>query len=112
MAYLTDRRFEIPKDYPKEIRYQIAVIRYNMNKNYYQKYLATTIASDVSDMTVAYVKENANDLTGGDIAQQSIRKYNDSEAFSSITGYTGTISTDEYNELSEDDINFGGNNFN
>ena len=34
MSYLTDRRFEIPKDYPKEIRYQIAVIRYNMNKNY------------------------------------------------------------------------------
>lgn len=103
MTYLTDKRFEIPEDYPKEIRYQIAVIRYNMNKNYYQKYIGTTIASNVSEKTVAYVKENQNELVGVDIEEKSIRKYNDSEAFSSVIGYTGTISTDEYNELSKDD---------
>ena len=103
MEYLTDKRFGIPKKYPKEMRYAIAVIRYNMNKNYYQKYIATTIASNVSNKTVAYIKENQNELTGVDIEEKSVRTYADSEAFSSIIGYTGTISTDEYNELSKDD---------
>ncbi|MBQ9631452.1 MAG: peptidoglycan glycosyltransferase, partial [Lachnospiraceae bacterium] len=74
--------------------------------NYYQKYIATIIASDVSDKTVAYVKENQSDLVGVDIEQKSIRRYNNSEAFSNVIGYTGTISTDEYEELSKDDDSY------
>lgn len=103
MEYLTDKRFEIPKDYPEKLRYEIAVIRYNMNKNYYQKYIGTVVASNVCDKTVAYIKENQNELIGVDIEEKSMRRYEDSEAFSSIIGYTGTISTDEYNELSAED---------
>ncbi len=103
MEYLTDKRFGIPQDYPEKLRYEIAVIRYNMNKNYYQKYIGTTIASNVCDKTVAYIKENQNELTGVDVEEKSMRRYEDSEAFSSIIGYTGTISTDEYNELSAED---------
>ena len=102
MEYLM-KRWSIPENYPERIRYEIAVIRYNMNKNYYQKYIGTTIASNVSDKTVAYIKENQSDLIGVDVEEKSIRKYNNSESFSSILGYIGTISTEEYEALSKED---------
>lgn len=103
MEYLQgDTRYNVSSEYEKELRYKITVVRYNMGQNSYQKYIATTIASDVSDKTVAYIKENSNELTGVEIAENSIRKYVDSEYFAHIIGYTGQISTDEYNELSKD----------
>ena len=52
MEYLMNR-WGIPKKYPERIRYEIAVIRYNMNLTYYQKYIATVIASNVSEKTAA-----------------------------------------------------------
>lgn len=94
-----DKNYGIPDSYSKEMRYKIAVIRYNMSLNRYQKYIATTIASDVNDSTVAYVMENQNELTGVEIEEKTMRCYEDAEAFSGIIGYTGKISTDEYNEL-------------
>lgn len=107
MEYLCgEDRFDIPEKYDKEMRYKICVVRYNMNKNYYQKYIGTIIASDVSQETVAFIKENQNDLQGVDIEEKSIRQYNNSEAVSNLIGYTGTISTDEYNELSKDDDSY------
>ena len=41
-----------------------------------------------------------------EVLEDTIRKYNDSEYFSSIIGYTGKISTDEYNKLSETDNSY------
>ncbi len=107
MNYLWgDRRYQVSSDYNKELRYKIAIVRYNMGQNSYQKYIATTIASDVSDKTVAYIKEHANELTGCTIAENSVRRYVDSEYFAHIIGYTGQISTEEYNELKSDDNDY------
>ncbi len=102
MEYLCTR-FGISEDYSKDIQYKVAIIRYNISLNSFTKYMSTKIASDVSDETVAYVKENSSNLTGVEIKESSIRQYNDAEAFSSVIGYTGTISTEEYNEKSKDD---------
>ncbi|MCR4674197.1 MAG: peptidoglycan glycosyltransferase [Lachnospiraceae bacterium] len=103
MSYLYgEKRYEISEDYDEEIRYKIAVIRYNMSLNNYQKYISTTIASDISDESVAYIKEHEADFTGVEVEEQSVRRYVDSECFSNIIGYTGKISTEEYEELSED----------
>ncbi len=100
MSYLCDKRFEIPTEYSTSMRYKIAIVRYNMALNSYQKYIATVIASNVNEKTVAYIEENKNDLTGVDVEERAIRKYVDGEYFAGIIGYTGTISTDEYNEKS------------
>ena len=81
---------------------QIAIVRYNMNLNSYQRYIATAIASDVSAATVASIKENMSDLQGVSIGEESVRVYPDSEYFASIIGYTGKISQDEYNSLSDE----------
>ena len=94
-----DKNYGIPDSYSKEMRYKIAVIRYNMSLNRYQKYIATTIASDVNDSTVAYVMENQNELTGVEIEEKTMRCYEDAEAFSGIIGYTGKIDRDELAQL-------------
>nr|MCR5666748.1 peptidoglycan glycosyltransferase [Eubacterium sp.] len=86
--------------------YRILVIRYELSQYSYSKYITATIAEDVSEETVAYVKENSDSLTGIDISEDTVRKYVDSEYFSHIIGYTGKISTEEYEELSESDDSY------
>ena len=102
ISYLCrEKGFALSEDtYAREDLYRILVIRYAMSENSYQKYIATTIATDVSDETVAYVSENATSLQGMAISEDTVRKYVDSEYFSHIIGYTGKISEDEYNSLS------------
>ncbi len=89
------------KTYSKERALKIAIVRYGMHLNSFQKYITTTIASDVSEETVAVIKENMYDLQGVSIGQESLREYPDSKYFASIIGYTGKISQEEYNALSE-----------
>lgn len=104
MSYLMgERRYDISETYDELLRYKICIVRYNIGQNSYQKYIATTIASDVSEASVAYIKENINELTGINIEESSVRKYVDSEYFAHIIGYTGTISTEEYNERVTED---------
>ena len=106
MEYLMgENKYDIPTSYDDDLRYKICIVRYNISQNSYKKYIATTIASSVSDASVAYIKENINTLTGVDVEEKSIRKYVDSEYFAHIIGYTGTISTSEYEELSKEDEN-------
>ena len=82
---------------------QIVTIRYHMGLYSYQKYIATTVATDVSMETVATVMENAAELDGVAIEEDMIRKYNYPFYFSHILGYTGKIDQEEYAELSQQD---------
>lgn len=66
MDYLKTSRFGISEDYDEDMAYKITVVRYAMSENSYQKYIATTIASDVSEESVAYVSENTAKLQGVD----------------------------------------------
>lgn len=79
---------------PTEIL-KIATVRYNMSTNSFQKYIATTIATDVSNETVAVILENSDILNGVNISEDTIRKYNFSKYLSQILGYTGKIDQDE-----------------
>lgn len=85
--------------YTKDEILKILTIRYDMNTNNYQKYIATTVATDVSESTVAVVMENCNELEGVSIVEDTIRKYVDSIYFSQIIGYTGKISQEELETL-------------
>lgn len=90
-------------DYAQEDYYRLIVLRYALSQYSYSKYMVTTVAENVSEETVAYIKENSNDLQGIDIAEDTVRRYVDSEYFAHIIGYTGKISTEEYEELSAKD---------
>jgi len=87
----------------KEEVLKLVNIRYAISLNSYQKYIATTIAEDVSDETVANVMENLDTLQGISIEEISMRRYTDSECFANVIGYTGQISVEEYEALSKKD---------
>lgn len=94
--------FGINQDaYDKERVLQLVTIRYGMHLNSYKKYIPTTISSDVSNETVAMIMENLYDLQGISIGEESLREYVDSEYFASILGYTGKISQDEFDALTD-----------
>ena len=85
--------------YTKDEILKILTIRYDMSTNNYQKYIATTVATDVSEKTVAVVMENNAELEGVSIVEDTIRKYVDSIYFSQIIGYTGKVSQEDLEEL-------------
>lgn len=87
--------------YTKKEALQIVTIRYAMGLTSYQKYLGTTVASDVNEKTVAVIMENLDELDGVSIEEDTARRYVDSEYFAPIIGYTGKISTDELEELNQ-----------
>lgn len=96
-----DKKSFVPgQGYTKQELLKIINIRYAMSANSYQKYVATTVAYDVNEKTVAIVMENSDVLEGVSIAEDTVRKYVDSIYFSHILGYTGKISQDELAELS------------
>lgn len=78
-------------------------MRYALHLNSYQQYVSTDIAVDVSEETVAAIMENSDVLTGVDIKEDTARTYTDAEYFSSILGYTGQISLEEYDALDEEE---------
>ncbi len=95
------------RGYTKDRALKILNIRYNMNQNSYQKYIDTTVASDVSDQTVADVMENADILEGVSIEESTARNYVDAKYFSQLLGYTGKISEDELAELQLTNSSYG-----
>ena len=99
----TDSEFIVGQGYSKQKLLQIVTIRYAMSLNGYQKYIATTVAKDVSEQTVAMVMENSQILDGVSVTEDTVRKYVDSVYFSHLIGYIGKISNEEYEQLSEKD---------
>lgn len=96
--------FQVGMGYTKEELLKILTIRYAMSANSFQKYIATTVATDVSEKTVAVIKENSDSLDGVSIAEDTVRKYVDSEYFCHIIGYTGKASTEELAALQQQDL--------
>lgn len=114
MEYLCEERYGIKASYtekeqedydllisgytPQE-QLKIATIRLSMASNSYKRYVATTVAVNVSEETVAAVLENQDTLQGAGIEESSRRVYPDSEYFSSIIGYIGKASQEELDVL-------------
>ena len=85
--------------FSKEEVLKIITIRYAMSANSYQRYIATTVAENVSQETVAVIMENADTLDGVSIAEGTIRKYNESIYYAQVIGYTGRVAQEELEEL-------------
>ena len=102
----TEKEFITGKGYTPKEQLQMVTIRYAMSANSFQKYIPTVVATEVSDETVAVIMENASKLDGVSIAEDTIRKYEDSVYFSHIIGYTGKISSDELETLQSEDASY------
>ncbi len=85
--------------FSKEEVLKIITIRYAMSANSYQRYIATTVAENVSQETVAVIMENADTLDGVSIAEGTIRKYNESIYYAQVIGYTGRVAQEELQAL-------------
>lgn len=99
-------KYGVSKEYDDRTSYEIVVVRYALDANYYTRYQTSTIAENVSEETVAFINEHSDELIGVSIEEDTIRKYYDSEYFASIIGYTGKISDSEYEELSATDDSY------
>lgn len=95
MHYLCgEERFNIGNEYDVYQKLYIAMIRYNLSLNSYQKYISTKIASNVCEKTVVAIYENQVELSGISVKEESIRVYDDNynTSLAHILGYTGNIS--------------------
>ena len=99
LPYTVDESGKAVLNLTKQERLQIIIVRYQLSLTSYQKYLPVTVASDVSNETVAAVSENQDAFQGVSIQQDSIRVYNDGIYFSSLIGYTGSASATELDDL-------------
>lgn len=98
-------KFMIDDKYDKDTTLQIMAVRYAMYINRFKKYQPIILAQDVSDKTVAAIKENNNELPGVDIEEDSTRVYKKSKYFAHILGYTGAVSVEKLAQLQEEDPN-------
>lgn len=94
--------------YTKDEFLKMVTIRYAMSLTSYQKYIGTTVATDISEETIAVIMENMSDLAGVSIEEDTVRRYVDSVYFSQIIGYTGRISSEELEALNQKDLEEGG----
>lgn len=90
--------FGISDDYTVDETLKIMSVRFAIFCNY-PKFMTITVASNVTEPTVAEVMENNSILTGVKIEKQTRRVYHDSLYFAHIIGYTGLISADELTDM-------------
>ena len=89
----------LPLTLTKQEMLDIATIRFELNTNSFKKYMQVTIATNVSEKSVAAIMENKTGLQGIDVVEDSIRQYIDDESMAPILGYTGKASSEELTEL-------------
>lgn len=90
--------FSIPDEYPTDLALKVMMFRYTLF-NLYPQYTQFTVCSNVDERLIAIIMENAGELPGVEIKQQTSRVYNDSTYFAHILGYTGMMNEDEAEEM-------------
>lgn len=91
----------LPQQLSKSEILNITILRYALSTNSFKKYMPVTIATNVSEKSVAAIMENANQLQGIDVVEDSVRQYIDDESMAPILGYTGKASAEELESLRE-----------
>ena len=100
------KKYGLPKELTKQEVLDIAIMRYELSTNSFQKYMAVTIATNVSESTVAAVMENQNELQGIDVLEDSVRQYVDDESMGPLLGYTGRASSEDLESLKKENPDY------
>lgn len=93
--------YGLPEQLSAQEILDISIIRYELNNNSFMKYVPVTIATNVSEESVASIMENQYKLQGIEVVEDSIRQYIDDESMGPILGYTGKASSEELESLRE-----------
>lgn len=96
----------LPLELTKQEILDITIIRYQLNTNSFKKYMPVTIATNISEKSVAAIKENQSRLQGIEVVEDSVRQYIDDESMAPILGYTGKASSEELEKLRKENPNY------
>ena len=107
LDYLRDF-FGLPEGLPEQLVRDTLGIRYSLYLKRYQQYQTVTIATDISDKTLAYVEENQDTFPNVVIDTVSLRDYPEGEYFSHILGYIRQMTESDY-ALYKDEVDADGN---
>ena len=91
--------------YDKETALKIGNVRYELTRLLFSYENPVTIADDVSDETVARIKEDKATYLGADVQVVAYREYVDSTIAPHILGTVRKINAEEYEEKKEDGYN-------
>lgn len=97
-------KYEI-KGYDRETALKIGNIRYELTRLLFSYENPVTIADDVSDETVAKIKEDKATYLGADVKVVAYREYVDSTIAPHILGTVRKINAEEYEEKKDDGYN-------
>ncbi len=101
--------FGISDAYSMEDTLKIMSIRYDSFMNRYSQTRPITVASNISDESIAAISEDSSEFPGVEIEADSLRKYNDAKYFSAIIGYTGIASESELDQLNSNGGDYAAN---
>ena len=107
LDYLRDF-FGLPEGLPNDLVRDTLGIRYSLYLKRYQQFQSVTIATDVSDKTLAYVEENQDTFPNVIIDTVSLREYPQGEYFAHIIGYIRQMTESDY-ALYKDEVDAEGN---
>lgn len=96
MRYMREELFKIPEELSDEDARKLIALRYAIYEQRYRQYQPITIATEVTDETVAVLEEKNQKYPGVYVEAQSLRVYPEGGLFSHILGYIRAISDDEY----------------
>lgn len=97
----TGRMFDIDDSYSVEDTLKIMSIRYDSYMNRYSQTTPITVASNISEESIAALSEHEEEYPGVAIEADSLRKYKNAKYLAGIIGYTGMISEGELAEYNE-----------
>lgn len=89
------------ESYDEKTALEIGNIRYELTRLLFSVSNPVTIADDVSDETVAEIKENNSLYPGADVSVVAYRTYTDSSLAAHIIGTVRKINGDEYKKLKD-----------
>lgn len=99
ITFLADK-YEIQQKDLDDIK-KIMIMRYEISINGYSSYKAVTLAKVISEESMLEIEEKSATLSGVYITKQPARKYLTGSIAAHVLGYTGKISSDEYNKRRE-----------
>ena len=91
--------YNISDEYSDEEVLEIIYVRSNLAAHAYQRYISFTVATNVSEETMAAILENSDRLIGVTVKDEYVRCYNYGKYIAHLIGYTGKVSADELAEL-------------
>lgn len=100
------KRYKITDGYTDKELKNIVSVRYNMELTGYSNSNPYIFAEDISRDTVSAVSENTQGVSGVDVQTYKIRSASDADLAPHILGALGSITEEEYEQLSEENKDY------